>query len=442
MVLNVILKRSLETPMLFLRKIVLNKNFEFMFKRNYVNNEYIAKTETKGPLSGVRIIDLTRILAGPFCTMILGDLGAEVIKIEHPGGGDETRRWGPPFVKEESCYFLCVNRNKKSVAVNLKDTRGQSLVKDLAKQSDVLVENYLPGKLDELGLGFTQVSEVAPQLVYCSISGYGPSGPYKTRAGYDVIAASIGGLLHITGPPNGDPCKVGVAMTDLATGLYAHGAILAALLEREKTGRGQKIDCNLLSTQVSLLANLGSNYLNAGKEAIRWGTAHESIVPYQAFQTSDGYITVGAGSDEQFQIFCKCLGLQHLLTDSRYKTNRNRVANRQALLYELSSRFLQHSTDHWMEAFNGSGIPYGPINNIEQVFNDPQVQHNGMVVEMEQRNAGSIKVIGPAVKYSSSVNQPRFPPPSLGEHTDSILTSLLGLTEIDLQVLREEKVIS
>ncbi|XP_022237764.1 succinate--hydroxymethylglutarate CoA-transferase-like isoform X3 [Limulus polyphemus] len=338
MVLNVILKRSLETPMLFLRKIVLNKNFEFMFKRNYVNNEYIAKTETKGPLSGVRIIDLTRILAGPFCTMILGDLGAEVIKIEHPGGGDETRRWGPPFVKEESCYFLCVNRNKKSVAVNLKDTRGQSLVKDLAKQSDVLVENYLPGKLDELGLGFTQVSEVAPQLVYCSISGYGPSGPYKTRAGYDVIAASIGGLLHITGPPNGDPCKVGVAMTDLATGLYAHGAILAALLEREKTGRGQKIDCNLLSTQVSLLANLGSNYLNAGKEAIRWGTAHESIVPYQAFQTSDGYITVGAGSDEQFQIFCKCLGLQHLLTDSRYKTNRNRVANRQALLYELSSR--------------------------------------------------------------------------------------------------------
>ncbi|GIY87724.1 hypothetical protein CEXT_166321 [Caerostris extrusa] len=248
---------------------------------------------TEGPLTGIRILDLTRILAGPFCTMILGDLGAEIIKIENPDGGDETRNWGPPFINGESAYFLSVNRNKKSIAIDIKTSQGRDLIKKIA-------------------------IKIAPHLIYCSVTGFGSTGPYSTRPGFDVIAASIGGLLNITGPENGEPCKVGVAITDLSTGLYAHGAIMAALLQRIKTGNGQKIDCNLLSTQVSLLINISLNFLNGRKEAKRLGTAIESIVPYQAFKTKDGYIALGAASNRQFKILCEILNIQHYSTDPRF----------------------------------------------------------------------------------------------------------------------------
>ncbi|KAF8789202.1 succinate--hydroxymethylglutarate CoA-transferase-like [Argiope bruennichi] len=395
----------------------------------------------ESPLSGIRVLDMTRILAGPFCTMILGDLGAEIIKVENPDGGDETRNWGPPFVNGESTYFLSINRNKKSISIDMKLPKGRDLIKELAVKSDVLVENFVPGKLSTFGLDYESLHKVAPHLVYCSITGYGSSGPYSTRPGYDVIAASVGGLLHITGPEDGEPCKVGVAMTDLSTGLYAHGAIMAALLQRLKTGKGQKIECDLLSTQVSLLVNISSNYLNGKKEAKRWGTAHESIVPYQAFKTKDGFITVGAGSNKQFKILCEILNIQHFLTDSKYLSNKERVENRKVLISELTNIFSQKTTQHWMNMLEESGIPYGPVNNMEQVFNDPQVLHNKMILDMIHPTAGNIKVTGPAVKYSDSVNEGRLPPPIFAEHTDVILSKILSYSENEIQSLRKSKVV-
>uniref|UniRef100_A0A3B1KJE4 Succinyl-CoA:glutarate CoA-transferase n=1 Tax=Astyanax mexicanus TaxID=7994 RepID=A0A3B1KJE4_ASTMX len=344
------------------------------------------------PLDGVKVLDLTRVLAGPFATMILGDLGAEVIKVERPGPGDDTRAWGPPFVGEESAYFLSVNRNKKSIAVNLKDPEGAKLVTELATRCDILVENYLPGKLDEMGLGYKQLSQVAPQIIYCSISGYGQTGPHSHKPGYDSIASAASGMMHITGPEDGDPVRPGVAMTDLATGLYAQGALMAGLLQRQKTGQGLHIDCNLLSSQVACLTHIASNYLNAGKEARRWGTAHESIVPYQGFRTKDGYLIVGSGNNQQFFSVCKVLNLNNLAENPKYKTNNLRVQHRKELLKLLSDRFLEESTDEWLRRFEGTGVPCGPINTIQQVFSDPQVAHNGLILEMDHPTSGRIAV--------------------------------------------------
>lgn len=396
----------------------------------------------RSPLAGVRILDLTRIVAGPFCTMMLGDLGAEVIKIERPEGGDEARKWGPPFLKDssESCYFLAMNRNKKSVSVNLKS--GRELIYELAKKCDVLAENYVPGKLDELGLGYDDIKKIAPHLIYCSLTGYGNEGPYAKRPGYDAIASSIGGQLHITGHKDGEPCKVGVAMVDISTGLYAHGAILAALLQRTKTGRGQKIDCNLLSTQVSCLINVASNYLNAGLEAQRRGTAHESIVPYQAFPTSDGeYITIGAGSDQQFASLCKKLNLESLSSDERFLNNKLRVKNREVLIRILMEQFQKKSLTQWLKILDGSPFPFGPVNNMEKVFNDPHIQHIKLVKEMEHPTAGSLKVVGPPVVYSEACNEVRLPPPLLGQHTDEVLGELLNYSKEKIQSLRASGVI-
>ncbi|XP_067837141.1 succinate--hydroxymethylglutarate CoA-transferase isoform X3 [Heptranchias perlo] len=324
------------------------------------------------PLEGVKIIDLTRVLAGPFATMILGDLGAEIIKVERPGAGDDTRAWGPPFVGTESAYFLSVNRNKKSIAVNLKDPCGARIIKDLASVCDVLIENYVPGKLSEMGLGYGDIREIAPHIVYCSITGYGQTGPMSQRAGYDSVACAMSGLMHITGPQHGDPVRPGVAMTDLATGLYSHGAIMAGLLQKEKTGKGQHIDCNLLSSQVACLSHIAANYLTSRKEAKRWGTAHESIVPYQAFETKDGYLVVGTGNDQQFSVVCKILSLSALSQDPTYKTNKLRVQNRRELIDVLCARFLDKTTQDWLQLFEGSGVPYGPINSIQQAFSEPQ----------------------------------------------------------------------
>ncbi|CAI9728530.1 succinate--hydroxymethylglutarate CoA-transferase-like [Octopus vulgaris] len=394
-------------------------------------------------LSGVRIIDLTRILAGPYCTMILADMGAEVIKVERPGCGDDTRTWGPPFRSSESTYFLSVNRNKKSIAVDIKTPEGKDLIRKLAQTSDVLVENYLPGKLTEMGLGYSEMAKIAPHLIYCSITGYGQSGPYAKRPGYDIIVAGIGGLINATGPKDGEPCKVGVAMTDLATGLYAHGAILAALLTRQKTGKGQFIDCNLLSTQVASLVNLASNYLNAGLDATRHGTAHQSIVPYQAFSTSDGYLLVGANNDNQFKALCKVLQAEDLYQDDRFKSNQKRVLNRDVLIKRLSEIFGEKTTDFWLEKMEGCNFSYGPINNLKQVFNDQQVKACGLIQEIDHPTIGKVRLPAPAVEYSCDEGRGDQPtaPPLLGQHTREILQDILSLSHEDIKSLLSKGIV-
>lgn len=301
--------------------------------------------------------------------MLLGDLGAEIIKVEQPGTGDEARKWGPPFVNDTdmSSYFTCVNRNKKSICVDFKKIEGQKLIKDLAKECDVFIENFVPGKLDSLHLGYKDLKEINSQIIYCSITGFGNKGPYKDRPGYDIIAASIGGLLHITGEPNGPPCKVGIASIDISTGLYAHGAIMAALLHRNNTGLGQKIDCNLLSTQISMLINIGANYLNGGIEGKRWGTSHANVVPHQVFKTKNGYITIGTGSDKQYQDMCKVMNLQHLALDPRYLTGALRVVNREMLCGEVEARTMEKTTEEWLVIFEGVTFPYAQVNSISQV---------------------------------------------------------------------------
>ncbi|XP_038951830.1 succinate--hydroxymethylglutarate CoA-transferase isoform X4 [Rattus norvegicus] len=333
------------------------------------------------PLEGVRILDLTRVLAGPFATMNLGDLGAEVIKVERPGAGDDTRSWGPPFVNTESTYFLSVNRNKKSIAVNIKDPRGVRIVKELAAICDVFVENYVPGKLSEMGLGYADIDKIAPHIVYCSITGYGQTGPMSHRAGYDAIASAMSGLMHITGP------------------------------------------------EVACLTQVAANYLIGQKEAKRWGTAHGSIVPYQAFKTKDGYLVIGAGNNQQFAVLCKILNLPELIDDSKYRTNHLRVQNRKELVKILSARFAEEVTAKWLCLFEGSGIPYGPINSLKDVFSEAQVLHNGLVMEMNHPTVGKISVPGPAVRYSKFKMSEAKPPPLLGQHTRHILKEVLRYDE-------------
>ncbi|XP_066898979.1 succinate--hydroxymethylglutarate CoA-transferase isoform X1 [Kogia breviceps] len=336
-----------------------------------------SDTDSMKPLEGVRILDLTRVLAGPFATMNLGDLGAEVIKVERPGAGDDTRTWGPPFVGTESTYFLSVNRNKKSIAVNIKDPKGVKIIKELAAVCDVFVENYVPGKLSAMGLGYEDIDMIAPHMVYCSITGYGQTGPLSQRAGYDAVASAISGLMHITGP------------------------------------------------EVACLTHVAANYLIGQEEARRWGTAHGSIVPYQAFKTKDGYLVVGAGNNQQFATVCKILNLPELIDDSKYRTNRLRVQNRKELIKILSTRFEEEMTGKWLHLFEGSGVPYGPINSMKNVFAEPQVLHNGLVMEMKHPTVGKISVPGPAVRYSELKMSEANPPPLLGQHTTHILKEVL-----------------
>ncbi|KAG8236335.1 hypothetical protein J437_LFUL010469 [Ladona fulva] len=382
-----------------------------------VDNE--AESEKKqGPLEGIRILDLSRIVMGPYCTMVLGDMGAEVIKVERPTVGDETRRWGVPISGGETTYFLAMNRNKYSVCINLKSSEGRQTLLDLVAVSDVLVENYVPGKLDSLGMGYELIKNVNPSLIYVSLTGYGPDGPQASRPGYDVIAASVGGLLNITGPEEGEPCKVGVPITDIASALYAHGAILAALYKREKTGEGERVDVNLLSTQVACLATVASAWLNAGEEAKRRGSAHDWIVPYESLETKcGGRVTVGAGSNAQFGAFCRLIGLPELSEDVRYKTNVLRVANRDTLMSVIRKRFKERTSEEWLNILESAPFPCGPVNTIPQVFQNPQVKHLDLVKKMAHPSAGSIGVIGPPVKFSDSANEVRRRPPLLGEHT-------------------------
>ncbi|KAF8975073.1 hypothetical protein BGZ46_009464 [Entomortierella lignicola] len=409
----------------------------------------IDSTVGMGPLDGIRVLDLTRVLAGPYCTQLLGDLGAEVIKIENPKGGDDTRSWGPPFAKnidptdpvQESAYFLGVNRNKKSITVDIRSAEGRKLLHDLVQKVDVLVENYVPGKLDKMGLGYKELSKLNPRLIYTSITGYGQTGPYRTRPGYDVMIEAEAGLMYITGEEDGTPVKVGVAVTDLTTGLYAHGAIMAAILARYKTGRGQHIDCSLLDSQVVTLANIASSYLIAGQEAKRMGTSHPSIVPYQVLPTKDSHIMIGAGNDGQFKILCSVLGLESLCETPAYKTNKDRVHNRKQLISILSERLKTRPNSEWLEALDGRGIPFAPINNLAQTFAHPQVIARDMVQEVEHPKAGKIKLTGPAVKYSETKPTIRMPPPLLGQHTDEILRDVLGYDEEKISQLKESKAV-
>ncbi|XP_062971180.1 succinate--hydroxymethylglutarate CoA-transferase [Cynocephalus volans] len=384
-----------------------------------------SDTDNMKPLKGVKILDLSRVLAGPFATMNLGDLGAEVIKVERPGAGDDTRTWGPPFVGTESTYFLSVNRNKKSIAINIKDPKGVKIIKELAAVCDVFMENYVPGKLSAMGLGYEDIDKIAPHIIYCSITGYGQTGPMSQRGGYDLVASALSGMVYLTGPEDGDPVRPGVAMTDLATGLYAYGAIMAGLIQRYKTGKGLFIDCNLLSSQVACLTQVAVNYLNAQKEAKRWGTAHGSIVPYQAFKTKDGFLVIAAGNNQQFATVCKILNLPELIDDSKYKTNHLRVQNRKELIKILSARFEEETTSKWLHLFEGSGVPYGPINNMKSVFAEPQVLHNGLIMEMKHPTVGKISVPGPAVRYSKFKMSEAQPPPLLGQHTRHVLKEVL-----------------
>jgi formyl-CoA transferase len=390
-----------------------------------------------GALDGIRVLDLSRVLAGPYCTMVLGDLGAEIIKIEQPGTGDDTRRWGPPWAGGESAYYLSANRNKKSVTLNLKDERARDILRGLAGQSDIVVENFKVGALDRMGIGYDALSAGNPGLIWCSITGYGQDGPYADHAGYDFVAQGEGGIMSVTGEVEGEPMKVGIAVVDITTALFATNAILAALHARDQTGRGQRVDAALLSSAVAWLANVGSSYLVSGELPKRYGNAHATIVPYQTFKGRDQWFIVGVGNDRQFQALCSLMGHPEISGDERFSSNPRRVANRDVLIPMLQEIFETEDADVWLAGMTEAGIPCGPINTVDQVFEHPQIQHRGMVVEVPHPTAGSVRVVGPPVVMSGTPAQVQSHPPLLGEHTDQVLRERIGLSDDEIADLRE-----
>jgi formyl-CoA transferase len=375
------------------------------------------------PLQGIRVLDLSRVLAGPYCTMVLGDLGAEVIKVEPPEG-DETRAWGPPFAEGESAYYLCVNRNKRDIVINLKTDEGKKILRDLALQSDVLVENFRPGTLEKFGLDFATLSQLNPKLIYCSITGFGQTGPMRDKPGYDFMIQALGGLMSITGEPEGEPMKTGVAVVDLFAGQNAVIAILAALQARTLTGRGQQLDIALFDSQLSWLANVASNYLISGKLPKRHGNAHPNIVPYQSFQASDGWFAIAVGNDRQFVRLCGVIGELELANDERFAKNSARVQNRDVLIGLLKSIFVARGVNEWLSALDEAEIPCGPINTFEQVFSMPQVQEREMLVKMDHPTIGEMPLVGSPLKFSDTPVQYRLHPPLMGEHTEEVLREL------------------
>ena len=396
----------------------------------------------KSLLEGVRVLDLSRVLAGPYCTMMLGDLGADIIKIEAPGSGDDTRQWGPPFAAGgESAYFLCVNRNKRSMTLNLKSEGGIRILKDLVKQADILVENFRVDTLEKWGLDYDGLRMLQPGLIYCSITGYGYTGPYRNLPGYDFIIQAQGGVMSITGPEQGEPYKVGVAIADITAGLFACNAILAALFDRQRTGKGQRIDISLLDAQLAWLANVGSNYLISGEKPTRYGNAHPNIVPYQTFKAKDGYFAVAVGNDSQWHQFCEKAGKPEWAEDKRFKTNASRVKNRNVLIPLLDDLFLQAEIPDWLSLLEAAGVPCGPINSIDQLLNDPQVQARQMVIEVPHPNAGSVRMIASPLKIPTNPVEVRLPPPILGEHTAEILHDMLGYDQKTIEEMRISQVI-
>jgi crotonobetainyl-CoA:carnitine CoA-transferase CaiB-like acyl-CoA transferase len=403
-----------------------------------------------GPLNGIRVFDLTRVLAGPSCTQILGDLGADVIKIERPELGDDTRKYGPPFVLDvdgtettESGYYLSANRNKRSVTLNLTGAEGQSLAKRMINQCQVLAENFKVGNLAKFGLDYASLKAENPGLVYCSITGFGQTGPKAKRPGYDFMAQGLGGIMSITGPPGGEPHRVGVPIADLTAGLWAAISINAALRHREVTGEGQHLDISLLDTQVSLLSIQGLNYLTSGEVPGLLGNAHPNIVPYQVFPTADGNIIVAVGNDDQFKRYCEFAGVSELIDDERFVTNKARVQNREALTQILNDVMRQKPSAYWLEALEKIKITCGPINNIDQVFDDAQVAARGMRIEMNHPATGGepLSLIGSPSKMSVTEVSYRHAPPMLGQHTEEVLEELLGIDAAECNRLREQGVI-
>ena len=388
-------------------------------------------------LGGIRVIDLSRIVAGPLATQILSDYGAEVIKVEHPRGGDDSRHWAPPRAPDgQASYFFAVNRGKQSITIDLKHARGRALVVDLVRGGDVLVENFKPGTMDDLGLGYEVLRAVNRRLVYCSISGFGQTGPYRERAGYDAIMQGFTGLMAITGEPDGAPVKTGVALVDVITALYAHGAILAALHHRARTGEGQYLELSLMECGIAALINAATAYLVGGEAQGRWGSAHPSLVPYQAFRARDGYLMVGAGNEPLWRTFCDVLGDGEMARDARFDSNAKRVAARGELVLRIEARLATRSRDEWVEAFSAAGLPAGAINDIAQVFADPQVRHRAMAVEVDHPTAGRVRLPGMPVKFATTPARGQGPPPLLGEHTDQVLRCVLGLTAAAIAELR------
>src|SRR5215467_7058558 len=401
-------------------------------------------TEPTGPLKDVRVFDLTRVLAGPTCVQMLADLGADVIKIERPGAGDDTRGFAPPFMPgtEESAYFVGVNRNKRSVTLDIAKPEGQELALGLIAQSDVLVENFKVGALAKYGLGYDELRERFPSLIYCSITGFGQTGPYAERPGYDSLIQAMGGVMSLTGEPDGAPQKVGVPLADLFAGLYGCIGILAALRHRQATGRGQHIDIGMLDAHVACLANQGMNYLATGENPPRLGNGHPNIVPYQVFATSDGYIVLSIANDPTFKRFCENFGLGHLIADTRFATNAARVENRQLVIDTLTPVMKTMATAEWVDRLEALKIACGPINTLRDVFADPQARARGVVVHMSHAaSPNGVDVIANPVRLSETPPDYRLPPPLLGQHTDEVLSERLGFDAAKLTALRENGVI-
>ncbi|MEW6763506.1 MAG: CaiB/BaiF CoA-transferase family protein [Pseudomonadota bacterium] len=403
-------------------------------------------------LGHIRVLDLSRVLAGPWCSQNLADLGADVIKIERPGNGDDTRAWGPPYAKDadgndtsEAAYYLSANRGKRSVTVDIASSEGQALLRELVKHCDVVLENFKVGHLKRYGLDYDTLKSIKPDLVYCSITGFGQDGPYAHRAGYDFLIQGMGGLMSVTGErddlPGGGPQKAGVALTDLMTGMYATVAVLAALTHRDRTGEGQHIDMALLDTQVAMLANMGSNYLNSGKPPKRWGNAHANIVPYQTFACADGHIIVATGNDGQYQKFVEAGGRPELGLDERFATNPLRVKNRGILVPILAEMVKQKGRDEWIALLESVGVPCGPINDIGEVFANEQVQAREVAIELPHPRAGKVKLVRNPIRMSATPATSDKAPPLLGQHTDEVLRDVLGRSESEIAALRDKGVL-
>jgi crotonobetainyl-CoA:carnitine CoA-transferase CaiB-like acyl-CoA transferase len=404
-------------------------------------------------LHGLRVLDLTRVLAGPWCTQLLADLGADVIKVERPGSGDDTRGWGPPFLKDaaghdthEAAYYLAANRGKRSIAIDMAHPEGQALVRRLAQQADVLVENYKVGQLARYGLDYAALSAANPRLVYCSITGFGQTGPYKDRAGYDFIIQGLGGFMSVTGErddlPGGGPQKAGVAVSDLMTGMYATVAILAAIEHRHTSGRGQAIDMALMDTMVAMLANLNTNYLTTGVAPRRAGNAHQNIVPYQVFAAADGHVIVAVGNDAQYAKFCEIAGRPDLARDPRFVRNAGRVRHREVLVPLLEAVVRARPVRFWTDGLEAAGVPCGPINSIAQAFADPQVQSRGMRIDLPHPSARQVPLVASPIKMSATPPVFERAPPLLGQHTDEILRGELGLDAARIAALRQSGVVA
>jgi crotonobetainyl-CoA:carnitine CoA-transferase CaiB-like acyl-CoA transferase len=393
------------------------------------------------PLEGLKVLDLTRVLAGPYCTMLLGDMGADVVKLERRGAGDDTRGYGPPFINGESAYFMSVNRSKRSLTVDLKHEQGRNILGDLIKTADVLVENFRPGQMEAFGYGYEATKNINPRLVYCSISGYGHTGPDAKLPGYDLIIQGEGGVASLTGDPDGPPYKVGTSQADIVGGMMAFQGILLALLTRNETGKGQKVDIGMLDCQVALLTYQAGIYFATGQSPTRTGNRHPTIVPYETFQCKDGYLNLGCGNDSLWRSFCEVTGLQSLTEDPRFRANANRVENADALRTILEPVLLQKTTVEWIEALRARGIPSGSIQSVQEVCEHPQTIAREMVVELDHPKAGPIRVTGVPIKLSDTPGAVDRPPPVLGEHTTEILREWLNMSEAQVDKLREEGVL-